>query len=273
MARRSSGGGKVYIMTDLEGASGFVTAPGLGPTTAEGSEMYQSARHFLTADVNAAVQGAFDGGASEVVVNDGHGTPDPNVFPHELDERALLERAAPDRWMPGLDRTFDAVFLVGAHAMAGTPKAFLDHTQNGRQIFGWWLNGIEVGETGQVAAIAGHYGVPVAFLCGDRAACVEARKLLGPIETVAVKVGLGRGVARGLHPAAAGKLIRSSAARAMERLAEFRPWVLKKPITMRVRYTRTDYAEDACAQRRPAARLLDSRTVEVRLRDITDMFG
>lgn len=272
MAKRT-GGKKVYIMTDLEGASGLVTARGQGQIGTEGSEMYQRYRHFLTQDVNAAVQGAFEGGAAEVVVNDAHGTVDPNVFPHELDERALLERPVPGNWLPTLDRTFDAAFIIGAHAMAGTRKGFLDHTQSSTHIFGYWLNGTEVGETGQMAAIAGHFGVPLAFLSGDQAACAEVKKLLGPVETVAVKEGLSRNYARGLHPAAAGKLIRQGAARAMARLAEFRPWILKKPITMRVKYTRSDFAEEFAARKRLNGRQVDARTVDVRLRDITDMFA
>ena len=272
MARRS-GGKKVYIMTDLEGASGLVTARGQGQIGQEGATMYQMYRHFLTQDVNAAVAGAFDGGAETVVVNDGHGTTDHNVLPNELDERALLERPALGNWLPSLDATFDALFCVGCHAMAGTRKGFLDHTQSSTHIYGYWLNGTEVGEIGQMAAIAGHYGVPVVFVTGDLAATKEAVKLVGPIETVAVKEGLCRNYARGMHPSAARKLIRESAARAMAKIGHTKPWVLKRPITMRVAYTRSDYAEGHAASKKYISRLIDARTVEVKLQNITDMFG
>jgi D-amino peptidase len=275
MAQRSSAKAKkkVYITTDLEGASGLVTARHHGDIGTEGSEMYQKYRRFLTQDVNAAVQGAFEGGAEEVVVNDGHGTADHNILPGELDERAELERPAAGAWLPSLDGTFAAVFCMGCHAMAGTSKGFLDHTQSSTSIYDWQLNGIHVGEIGQTAAIAGHFGVPLVFVTGDGAACREARKLVGPIETVAVKEGLARNHARGLHPAVAQRLIRAAAGRAMERLGEIKPFVLKTPITMRVTYMRSDYAEETFARKRRYSRLLDARTVETQLRDILDMFG
>ncbi len=273
MSKAGSGKKKVYIMTDLEGVSGLLTARGQGQIGQEGSAMYQKYRHFLTQDVNAAVAGAFDGGAGTVIVNDAHGTVDPNVFPDELDERARLERPAPGNWMPSLDASFDACFCVGCHAMAGTRKGFLDHTQSSTHIFGYWLNGIEVGEIGQMAAIAGHYRVPLVFVTGDLAATREAVRLVGPIETVAVKEGLSRNYAVGPHPAVAQKLIRQGAARAMARIAQARPFLLKRPITMRVTYTRSDYAEEFASRKRLTGRQVAARTVEVKLRTITDMFA
>jgi len=264
---------KVYIMTDLEGASGLLSARDNGQIGTEGSESYQRYRRFLTQDVNAAVAGAADAGAGTIVVNDAHGTIDHNIFPGELDPRAELERPAPGNWAPALDAGFDALFMVGAHAMAGTRKGFLDHTQSSLHIFRWWLNGIEVGEIGQIAAIAGNYRVPLAFVTGDLAATKEARKLVGPIETVAVKEGLSRNYARGLHPAVAQARIRQGAARALAKVGQIKAFVLRRPITMRVTYTRSDFAEEAAARRGRTARLIDARTVERKLKDITDMFG
>lgn len=270
---RASRKRKVYIMTDLEGASGLVNARDKGQIGTEGSESYQRYRRFLTQDVNAAVQGAAEAGANVFLVNDAHGTVDHNIIPSELDARAELERPVPGNWLPSLDRTFDAVFCVGCHAMAGTRKGFLDHTQSSTHIFNWFLNGVQVGEIGQMAAIAGHYGVPVSLVTGDLAATVEAKKLLGAIETVAVKEGLSRNYARGLHPSVAQGLIREAAARAVARAGEIKPWVLRKPVTMRVTYTRSDFAEETAARKRLNGRLLDARTVETKLRDILDMFG
>jgi len=263
---------KVYIMTDLEGASGLVSARDGGSIGTEGSESYQRVRHLLTADVNAAIEGAVETGAGTIIVNDAHGTVEHNVFPDELDARAELERPVPGNWMPTLDAGYDALFFVGAHAMAGTRCGFLDHTQSSRHIFDWFLNGMRVGEIGQMAAIAGHFGVPLVFVSGDRAAVDEARELMGAIETVAVKEGLSRNYARGLHPLVARDLIRANAAKALALTDSVQPLELRKPITMRIVYTRSDYAEEKAARLGRGAKLLDARTVEVKLKDITDMF-
>jgi D-amino peptidase len=272
-ARKKSRAKKVLIFTDLEGASGLVSARGNGDIGTEGTPEYQQYRRFLTQDVNAAVEGALAAGATEIIVNDAHGTIGHNVLPAELHKAAYLERPVPGNWAPGLDAACRAVFVVGAHAMAGTVNGFLDHTQSSQHIFHWFLNNIRVGELGQLAAIAGHFNVPIALVTGDRAATLEAKKLLGPaVETVAVKEGLSRNYARGLHPAAAQELIRQSAQRALEQLGKMQPWKIKSPVTMRVVYCRADYAEDAYAKGGQTARRLDARTVEKKLPDPTWMF-
>jgi len=175
-ARKRTRAKKVFIFTDLEGASGLVSARAGGSIGIEDTPAYQMVRRFLTEDVNAAVKGALEAGASEIIVNDAHGSTNHNVLPDELHPAARLERPVPGNWTPGLDRRCDAVFLVGAHAMAGTKNGFLDHTQSSAHIFGWYVNGREVGELGQLAAIAGHFGVPVALVTGDRAATIEAKR-------------------------------------------------------------------------------------------------
>lgn len=264
---------KVYIATDLEGASGLIAANPKGDIGEIDSPYYQSVRRFLTGDVNAAIKGALEGGADEIIVHDGHGTPSPNIFISELHPKAKLNRGAPGNWLPGLDSSIDAALLIGTHAMAGTKRGFLDHTQSSTTVYNWYLNNIKVGEIGQMAAIAGHYRVPVVFVAGDLAATIEAKKLLGNIETVSVKEGISRNRAVGLTPSVTRKLIRKHTQLALKKIKKIKPFILKKPITMKVELYRSDYAEEYAAGRHGnKVTMPDSRTVIIKMNNILEMF-
>jgi D-amino peptidase len=232
---------KVYILTDMEGISGIVVREQITPGAAE----YERARHLLAGDVNAAVAGCFDAGCTEVVVNDGH---DGGFnFPIEaMDPRAdyVIGSGRIDSSF-GLDGSFDAILLVGFHARAGTPAAIWDHTQSWDTWIRYSINGQELGEIGQEAAIAGHYGVPVAFVSGDRAATEEARALFGDaVEVVAVKDGHTRTSARCIHPQRAQAMIRAGVARALGRPREhYRPFVLTPPLDLTLETATSDHAD------------------------------
>lgn len=200
---------------------------------------------MLTSDVNAAVEGALEAGATRIVVNDGHGEPN-NILLEGLNQAAEYERpVSAAMYMPGLDESFDAVFEIGCHAMAGTEKAFLDHTQSGNWV-NYFVNGVKMGEIGQVAVTAGHYGVPVALVAGDLAATLEAKALLGNIETVAVKTAYNRNFARCIHPTKTRLLIKDAAKKALSREKKIPPYVVKKPITLKLEYISVDkFAETA----------------------------
>lgn len=253
---------KVYIVTDMEGVSGICNEE----QVKRDSPHYGPARRLLGADVNASIAGAFEGGATEVVVNDGHGGGF-NLLLEEMDPRALYERPNSGLDMlPSLDDSFAGVFCVGYHAMAGTLNGFLDHTQSSASWFNYSINGRKTGELGQIGAWAGGFGVPVLLVTGDQAACDEAQEFFGPIETVAVKQGIGRQHARCVHPEKARELIFLAAARALGRRNEIRPYRLEPPLTVRLEYYRSDMA-DAVA-RRPGTRRIDARTVERVVEDV-----
>jgi D-amino peptidase len=247
---------KIYVITDMEGISGICS----DQQVQREQPAYAEGRRLLAADVNAAVAGAFEGGATEVVVNDGHGGG--FNFPLEqMDPRASYERPNGGLdFMPGLDDSFDGLFCVGYHAMAGTLNGFLDHTQSSASWFNYWVNGRRTGELGQCGLWAGSFGVPVLLVTGDRAACEEGRDFFGDIETVAVKEGIGRQHARCLHPERAHEMIRADARRAMEGVGHVAPYRVEPPLTLRLEYYRSDMA-DAVA-RRPGTRRIDARTVE-----------
>jgi D-amino peptidase len=247
---------KIYIMTDMEGVSGICNEHQVQRESAA----YAEGRQLLIGDVNASVEGAFAGGATEVVVNDGHGGGF-NLILEQMDPRARYERPNGGLdFMPGLNASFAGLFCVGYHAMAGTLDGFLDHTQSSASWFNYSINGRRTGELGQCGLWAGSFGVPVLLVTGDRAACVEARDFFGEIETAAVKEGIGRQHARCLHPQRAREEIAAAARRALELVGKARPYRVEPPLTIRLEYYRSDMA-DAVA-RRPGTRRIDARTVE-----------
>jgi len=219
---------KVYISADMEGIGGVSTWD--VQADAKGRE-YEQFRRLMTQEVNAAVAGAFDAGASEVLVADSHGDTQ-NIDVEALDKRVRLVRAWPRPllMMQGIDKTFGAAVLIGYYAGEGQFPAVLAHNLNSQRIMEVKLNGITVPEAGLAAAIASEFGVPVVFLSGDQSIGQHAKELLGPIETVAVKQAIGFYAATMMHPEAAQRLIREGVKRAVERRNELKPYRLARPI-------------------------------------------
>lgn len=233
---------KIYIAVDMEGISGIVNSLQTGVREGK-SAGYERGRKLLTEDVNAAVEGASAGGAKEITVLDHHASGF-NLIAGDLTPGAEYITGNPrPTWMPMLDKTFDAVFLVGYHAMAGTSPAILEHTQSSVNWRNFYINGEKYGEIGQAAAIAGHYSVPVVFQSGDRASCEESKALLGNIETAVVKEALSRTCAKILSPARARELIKEKAEKAVERIPEFKPLKLNFPAEIKIEFQKTDTAE------------------------------
>ena len=176
-------GKRVYISVDLEGISGV---NGEDQTSA-GQAEYGRARKLMAEDANAAIRGAFEGGATEVVVNDSHGG-QRNLLPEDLDPRARLISHSFKRYgmMEGLDESFDAIIFVGYHAKADTPRGLFAHTGSG-VIRDLQINGRSVGEGGMNAALAAWYGVPVVVVTGDDMAVAQVKEDVPGIRGVAVK--------------------------------------------------------------------------------------
>ena len=246
---------KVLISVDMEGVSGVVTGNHVTSTHKE----YERFRKLMTAEANAAIEGALAGGATQVVVNDSHGGM-ANILIEELNPAAELVSGSPKPFgmMQGIGPDVEAVFFIGYHAASGTGAAVLEHTWSSRVIFEVHLNGQVMGETGLNAALAGAYGAPVVLVTGDRAVTEEARALLGGIETVAVKDGITRSAARCLHPRVAHERIRQAAERASKLSAS--PFVLPSPVTLRVVFQRAIHADMAALV--PGSERVDGRTVE-----------
>jgi D-amino peptidase len=231
---------KVFLSSDMEGTAGVVDwqqCVGDGPEAAAG-------RALLLAEVNAAIEGAVAGGATEIVVNDSHSTM------RNLPADALAGGASyisgshkPLYMMQGLDGSFDAVMFVSYHGSVGAP-AGLSHTYNPRAVIEATLGGVVTGEAGINALVAAHYGVPVVLVTGDRCACEETAALIPGVHAAVVKEHVSRLAAHSLHPARARALIRETAQRAIEGAASASPPpVGSAPLEISVRTT--DIAEAA----------------------------
>ncbi|HEX6270889.1 MAG TPA: M55 family metallopeptidase [Anaerolineales bacterium] len=236
---------KILIAGDMEGITGVTTWDQVTPGHAE----YARFRRLMTQDVNAAIRGAFEAGAEEVLVADGHWNGS-NILIEELDSRARLNTGSPSPFsmMQGIDESIDGVILIGYHARNGSPNAILDHTWSSRTVSNIWLNDILTGEYGLNAALAGHFSVPVIMVSGDQTACAQVVELLGEMETAVVKHATGRFSAGCLTPPLAQELIFMRAARAVGRLSEGDvpdPFVLDSPVRVSVEFFTSDMADRA----------------------------
>jgi D-amino peptidase len=231
---------KVFLSSDMEGTAGVVDwqqCVGDGPEAAAG-------RALLLAEVNAAIEGAVAGGATEIVVNDSHSTM------RNLPADALAGGASyisgshkPLYMMQGLDGSFDAVMFVSYHGSVGA-SAGLSHTYNPRAVIEARLGGVVTGEAGINALVAAHYGVPVVLVTGDRCACEETAALIPGVHAAVVKEHVSRLAAHSLHPARACALIRETAQRAIEGAAGASPPPVGSA-TLEISVRTTDIAEAA----------------------------
>ena len=223
---------KIMIVTDLEGVGGVNNAD---EQLLPGQRRFEESRRLLAGEVNAAVEGAFKGGAREAVIWDGHdGSRTLSI--DEIDRRAQLIQGRPTPASYYLeDRLYDGIMFVGQHAMAGAPKGVLAHSQS-FSVQNIFLNARPVGEIGQVTAIAGYFNIPVIMLAGDQAACEEVLALQPKAETVAVKSLAGKGSTLSLSHAEAKARIEAAARRAVQRLSEFSPWKIQGEVELKFEY-------------------------------------
>jgi len=248
---------KVFISADMEGVAGIVHGE---HTMREGKE-HERARRLMTHEVNAAIEGALEADKNvKVVVNDSHGTMR-NILPEELHEAAELITGSPKplSMMQGIDSSFDAAFFVGYHARRGTYLGVLEHTYHGGVISDVLINGKPMGETGINAALAGYFKVPVVLVTGDRTVAEEAVSVLGTVETVKVKEGVGRFAAHCISPAKARTLIKQGASGALKNINRFKPFKVKAPIKIDVTFIHTGMTE--MAELLPGAKRVNGRTI------------
>jgi len=245
---------KILISVDMEGITGVVSQSHTDPTAAE----YQRFRKLMTADANAAIEGALAAGATDIVVNDAHANMD-NILIEELHPAARLISGSPKPFsmMEGISSAVDAVFFIGYHARAGSAPAIHDHVW-ASSVYNATLNGQPMSEIMLNAALAGHFGVPVVLVTGDQLATAEARQVLGDVETVTVKIAVGRGAADCLPPAKTAPIIRQAAQKALGRKRA--PFVVQPPITLGVEFWRTIQAERA--ELMPGVRRTGARSLE-----------
>ncbi|HEX5069788.1 MAG TPA: M55 family metallopeptidase [Vicinamibacterales bacterium] len=224
---------KVFISVDMEGLSGVVSGNEVSPTGPD----YAHFRKIMAMETNAAVEGAFRAGATDVLVRDSHGSKQ-NLLPADVDKRARLLRGqstGPKNMMEGIDESFGAVVFIGFHAKAGTPNAILEHTSTGN-VIDFSINDVSLPEAGYNALVAGLYDVPVVFIAGDKAVVDQVRGLVGPIEAVAVKEDI-RDASLGMSPAQAEILIQQGVEKAVRNRAQAKPYTMPGPYRMTLKVT------------------------------------
>ncbi len=221
---------RVYVSVDMEGIAGISHA---APTSRADSG-YAAAVRLMDGEANAAIAGACDGGATEVVVNDSHGSMY-NLSPEAIDTRARLVqgRKAYSMVEAAADGWFDVALFVGYHARAGHPRGTIAHTYTGTPTL-TTLDGRPVGEYGINALYLGALGVPVGMVAGDDALAEEVAEWLPWAERVVVKRGVSRQAADSVHPTVARELVAAASCRAVQRAAsgELLPLTLTAPIVV-----------------------------------------
>lgn len=262
---------KILIADDMEGISGITSWDQVDPENAE----YRSrCRHWITADVNAAVQGALDAGAKEIVVADGHWNSS-NVLLEELLPPARLNTGTPSPFsmVEGVQYgDVDAALFIGYHARAGSLQGILDHTWSSVRVANVWLNDRLVGEFGLNAAVCGHFGVPVLMISGDQTVCAEAREWVPEVFTAQVKRATSRWAAECLPFEESRALIRETARKAIEAFAKkkVKPLKLKTPLKGVIEFKDAHMADGA--QICPGVERIDGRKIGFSAKDAAEAY-
>ncbi|HBP37369.1 MAG TPA: hypothetical protein DD640_01250 [Clostridiales bacterium] len=256
---------KIYIVTDLEGISGVDSIDMIKVD----HPRHRFAIERLMADTNAAIDGAFLGGASMVTVNDGHGGGN-NFDLSLLDPRAVFDTR--ENKNSHLDDSYAGTFFIGTHAMAGTINAFLDHTQSSASWFNYWVNGRRCGEMAQWAISSAYYDVPVLMVSGDETACAEARSFFNPVACAAVKYANGRNHALCYDLKESEDSIREAARSGMALIGQVKPFKPLLPMEIKLELYRSDYCDELASL--PDVERLDARTIRKVVNSYQDvLFG
>jgi len=235
---------KVYVSVDMEGIGGISHSL----PTERGDPGYPAAVALMVGEANAAIEGAFAGGATDVLVNDSHGQMF-NLTPEDLDPRAvLLQGQKPWSMVAGAgpEQGFEVALFVGYHTRAGHPTGTIAHTYSGEPTL-TMMQGRPVGESGINALVLGAWGVPVGLVCGDDQLALETEAWLPWAERVIVKAAIGRRAAASVHPSVARERVRAGAEEAVRRagVGELQPLDIGTPIVLEAEYRHAleaDYA-------------------------------
>jgi D-amino peptidase len=254
---------KLLIAVDMEGISGVTGWNHVLPDREE----YARGRKWMTADVNAAVEGAVQAGVEDIIVTDGHWDGN-NIQIEDLSPKASLINGTPSplSMVQGVESGVDAAVFIGYHARAGTQNAILDHTWSSSRVFNMRLNGELAGEIAFNAAVCGHFHVPVIAISGDQSACAEAALLIPGIYTARVKKANGRMNAECLPLNTAHSLISEKVKAAVQNYKKLLPYKLSNPVTVSIEFYRSDMAD--WASELPGSIRKDARIVEFTAQDV-----
>lgn len=230
---------KVFISADIEGITGITHDEQTYGTSSE----YMQGKKWMTADVNAAIEGALKAGATEIYVKDAHGN-GRNIILDELKKEAFLIAGwdVLGSMVQGIDDSFDALILIGYHSMVGTENGIIAHTMTGivKQLS---INDKPIGEPELSSLTAGHYGVPIVFIAGDQTAVKELSSFVGEIPHVITKYGMGASTGRLIHPELNQKAINEEVYKALSNLSKFKPFKMDLPLKMSLKVSMIKMAD------------------------------
>ncbi len=257
---------KIYISVDMEGVAGVVTGDQLGPAGFE----YQRFRKFMTDETLAAVKAARRAGATEILISDSHGNGE-NLLVEEFPDFVRIIRSWPRKlgMMEGIDQTFAAAIFIGYHAPTTSLRGTRAHTFSSAKLTRVALNGKAVSEAVWNAALAGHFGVPVVMISGDDALYEDIRPVLGHVEFAETQKTISFHSANCLTPAASCRLIEQKVTAAFNRLSDFKPFILKTPVTLEVSFKHYRPVELLSYLR--TVQRIDSHTISFTGEDMTEI--
>src|SRR5689334_10878001 len=247
----------VFLITDAEGVGGVCRQDQTEPKD-------QEMRQLLTGEINAAVEGFLAGGATEVVVWDGHDGSQ-TLSTLTIHPKARLVMGGLNASMM-MERHWSAVAYVGQHSKANIRGGIMAHSYSSLGTQNMLLNGKPVGEIDVIAAMAGQFGIPAIMLSGDQAAASELHEFVPKAEVAVVKEGFGRYACVSLSAPAARDLIRETARRSIAKIGEIAPYKVPGPVTLQIEYT-TRNSLPVDAESRTGAEVLDDRTIRYRGKD------
>ncbi|MBM3311508.1 MAG: hypothetical protein FJY80_08380 [Candidatus Aminicenantes bacterium] len=262
---------KVLLLYDMEGVTGVVSEK---HTSFSSKAEYEAGRQSLTADVNAAVAGLKAGGATDIIVVDGHGsgnTTGPDVLVDQLLAPAkMISRERPfDIYMDSYDQSIDAIVAVGMHAGAGNEAGFISHTYSIEDTQ-YKVNGVPFNESMILAMGAARYGIPLIMVCGDDVFEKEVRRFLPWAKFAAVKHAVGRSKAESFPREEVSRRIEGAAREAVQSLKDMRPAaIVAAPFRFALTF-QDDAQAQAVARLQGAEMAPDGVAVQVKANDFEE---
>jgi D-amino peptidase len=231
---------RLYISADMEGTAGVCTWAQVDPSNQLEYPIYRS---YMTREVAAAIAGARDAQACDVVVNDSHWDMRNLLWDELPQDVRVISGRKPLSMAEGAPQRFDAAFFTGYHGMIGAADAVLAHTYSDKTIYNVSINGKACSEALLNAALLGTYGTPVVLISGDRTIVESTLADLPWATGVVVKESIGYFAANSMTPQAARDSIRDGARKALQRLGEARPFTFEPPIDLQIDTTGVEHAD------------------------------
>lgn len=212
MHKGGSMNNRIFVSSDIEGTCGIAH----WDETILNKPDYAQFREQMTREVAAACEGAFQGGAEDILIKDAHDTAR-NILPEQLPRNVHIFRGWGSEihsMLSGIDASFAGCIFTGYHSSSNTDSSPLCHTMNTHNV-SIRINGLQASEMLINTYAAAMYDVPVLMVTGDLGVCEQARELIPAVHIVPVNRGRGNG-SISMHPLEAVERIREEARSAVE---------------------------------------------------------